>query len=44
MSKLLDKLAFEGMVLTKDTTGTQVEIAKQLVKKKADFALALKRN
>ena len=42
--KLLDKLALEGAIVTMDAMGTQVEIAEQLVKKKADFVLALKGN
>ena len=42
--KLLDKLALEGTIVTMNAMGTQVEIAEQLVKKKADFVLALKRN
>ena len=42
--KLLDKLALEGAIVTIDAMGTQVEIAEQVVKKKADFVLALKRN
>ena len=40
--KLLDKLALEGAIVTMDAMGTQVEIAEQVVKKKADFVLALK--
>ena len=42
--KLLDKLALDGAVITMDAMGTQVEIADQVVKKKADFVLALKGN
>lgn len=42
--KLLDKLALEGAIVTMDAMGTQVEIAEQVVKKKADFVLALKGN
>ena len=42
--KLLDKLALEGAIVIMDTMGTQVEIAEQVVKKKADFVLALKGN
>ena len=42
--KLLDKLALDGAVITMDAMGTQVEIAEQVVKKKADFVLALKGN
>lgn len=42
--KLLDKLALEGAVVTMDAMGTQVEIAEQIVKKEADFVLALKGN
>ena len=42
--KLLDKLALEGAVITMDAMGTQVEVAEQVVKKKADFVLALKGN
>ena len=42
--KLLDKLALEGAIVTMDAMGTQVEIAEQVFKKKADFVLALKEN
>ena len=42
--KLLDKLAFEGAIVTMDAMGTQVEIAEQVVKKKADFVLDLRGN
>ncbi len=44
MPKLLDKLALEGAIVTMDAMGTQVEIAEQVIKKKADFVLALKGN
>ena len=37
--KLLDKLALDGAIVTMDAMGTQVEIAEQVVKKKADLSL-----
>ena len=43
-SPVYPKLALEGAVVTMDAMGTQVEIAEQIVKKKADFVLALKGN
>lgn len=42
--KLFDKLALEGAIVTMDAMDTQVKIAEQVVKKKADFVLALKEN
>ena len=42
--KLLDKLVLKGAIVTMDAMATQVEIAEQVVKKKADFVLALKGN
>ena len=42
--KLLDKLALEGAIVTMDAMGPQVEKTEQVVKRKADFILALKGN
>ena len=41
---LLDKLALEGAIVTLDAMGTQKEIARKIISKKADYVLALKGN
>ena len=41
---LLDEIAIKDTVVTIDAMGCQVEIAKKIVKKKADYVLALKGN
>jgi predicted transposase YbfD/YdcC len=42
--KLLELLVIEGAIVTIDAIGCQVEIAKQIVKKDADYVLAVKKN
>ena len=42
--KLLDMLAIEGAIVTIDAMGTQREIARKIIDKKADYVLALKGN
>ncbi|MDR2525624.1 MAG: ISAs1 family transposase [Oscillospiraceae bacterium] len=42
--KLLDLVAVEGAVVTIDAMGTQTKIAEKIIKKKADYCLALKGN
>jgi len=42
--ELLTNLALEGSIISIDAIGTQKEIAKQIVNKKADYVLALKEN
>ncbi|MEG0237814.1 ISAs1 family transposase, partial [Cetobacterium sp.] len=42
--ELLDTLNIKGMVVTIDAMGTQVDIAKKIVSKKADYVLAVKGN
>ena len=42
--ELLSNLALEGSIISIDAIGTQKEIAKQIVDKKADYVLALKEN
>ncbi len=39
---LLELLEITGAIITIDAMGTQTEIAKQIVAKKADYVLALK--
>lgn len=40
----LDRLALEGAIVTMDAMGTQKDIARRIVEKKADYVLALKGN
>ena len=42
--KLLEILDIEGSIITIDAMGTQKEIAKKIIKEKADYILALKGN
>jgi predicted transposase YbfD/YdcC len=42
--KLLDMMAIEGAIVTIDAMGCQRDIARKIVDKKADYALALKGN
>ena len=42
--ELLDTLQIKGYVVTIDAMGTQVKIAEKIVKKKADYVLAVKGN
>lgn len=42
--KLLDMVDVEGAVVTIDAMGTQTKIAEKIIKKKADYCLALKGN
>lgn len=42
--KLLEVLELEGCIVTIDAMGTQKEIARQIIEKKADYVLALKAN
>lgn len=42
--KLLQMLDIKGATITMDAMGTQREIAKQIIDKKADYVLALKKN
>ncbi|BAY93724.1 putative spermidine/spermine acetyltransferase [Tolypothrix sp. PCC 7601] len=41
---LLELLDITGAIITIDAMGTQTEIAKQIIAKKADYVLALKAN
>ena len=40
----LDRLALEGAIVTMDAMGTQKDIARRIIEKKADYILALKGN
>jgi len=42
--ELLTNLAIEGSIISIDAMGTQKEIVKQIVNKKADYVLSLKKN
>jgi predicted transposase YbfD/YdcC len=42
--ELLDSLNVKGHIITTDAMGTQIEIVKEIRKKKADYVLALKGN
>lgn len=42
--ELLDMLALEGAIVTIDAMGTQKDIARKIIAKKADYVLALKGN
>jgi predicted transposase YbfD/YdcC len=42
--ELLDMLALEGAIVTLDAMGTQKEIARKIIARKADYVLALKGN
>lgn len=44
LSALLELLDITGAIITIDAIGTQTEIAKQIIDKKADYVLALKAN
>jgi predicted transposase YbfD/YdcC len=41
---LLDEIEVKGSTISLDAMGTQTEIAKKIIKKKADYLLALKQN
>ena len=44
ISELLDTLQIKGYVVTIDAMGTQIKIAEKIVKKRADYVLAIKGN
>ncbi|PFT74842.1 hypothetical protein COK81_30580, partial [Bacillus thuringiensis] len=44
ISKLLDTLHLEKMIVTLDAMGTQIDIASDIIQKKADYVLAIKEN
>lgn len=44
ISELLDMLLIKGNIITIDAMGTKTEIAKKIIKKEADYNLAIKEN